>query len=120
LALYVLGLYVGIQFVVKRLLKDRIEQRIINVNPALLVLVIVALSQLGFFWLFLAAPVAGVARDLFRYLYGRMSEPPRPAGLLPNEPLPAGYGVPATGQTARRLPAIYQRMRVRPGRGRTG
>lgn len=118
LALYVLALYLGIQFLVGRWLKDRIEQRIIDVNPALLVIVIVALSQLGFFWLFLAAPVAGVARDLFRYVYGRVSEPPRPAGVMPGEPLPTYVGPQPLAPSRRRAPMIYRRMQTRPGRGR--
>ncbi len=116
LALYVLGLYLGIQFLIGKLVKDRIEQRIIDVNPALLVLIIVALSQLGFFWLFLAAPVAGVTRDLFRYFYGRLSEPPRPAGLLPGEPLPARVPQPAAAAPRRKTPLIYQRLQKKPGR----
>lgn len=113
LALYVLALYIGIQFLVGKLVKDKIEERIIDVNPALLVLVIVALSQLGFFWLFFAAPVAGVARDLFRYAYGRLSDPPRPAGLLPGERLPASA---ASQPYRRRVPMVYQRMQNKPGR----
>lgn len=115
LALYVLALYLGIQFLVGRLVKDRIEQRIIDVNPALLVLVIVALSQLGVFWLFIAAPVAGITRDLFRYFYGRLSEPPRPAGLLPGEPLPAGAAGQSNAQPRRRVPLVYRRMQSPPG-----
>lgn len=115
LALYVVVLYLGIQFLVNRLGKDRIEQRIIDVNPALLVLVIVALSQLGAIWLFLAAPVAGVARDLFRYAYGRLSDPPRPAGILPGEPLPRAAAQPAAAQPRRRVPQVYRRMQTPPG-----
>ena len=67
LALSVLLLSLAIQLVFGNLVKGRIEERIIDVNPALLVLFIVALGQLGFLWLFFAAPVAGMARDLFRY-----------------------------------------------------
>jgi hypothetical protein len=35
----------------------------------------------------LAPPVAAAVRDMFVYAYGRLDEPPRPAGLLPGEPL---------------------------------
>ncbi len=116
LALYVLALYVGIQYLLGSQLKGRIEQRIIDVNPALLVLFIVALSQLGFFWLFLAAPLAGMVRDLFRYVYSRLSDPPRPAGLLPGEPLPLGAAGPSDSQARRRVPMIYRRSRNLSGR----
>ncbi|MFM8320237.1 MAG: AI-2E family transporter [Chloroflexota bacterium] len=121
LALYVLALYIGIQYLVAKLVKDRIEERIVDLTPALLVLIIVALSQLGFFWLFFAAPVTGVARDLFRYVYGRLGEPPRPAGLLPGEPLPAqALASAVAGQPAsppgRRVPLVYQRRQNRAER----
>ncbi len=116
LALYVLALYVGIQYLLGSQLKGRIEQRIIDVNPALLVLFIVALSQLGFFWLFLAAPLAGMVRDLFRYVYSRLSDPPRPAGLLPGEPLPLGAAGQSDAQARRRVPMIYRRSRNLSGR----
>ena len=66
----------------------------------MIVVAIVALSQFGVVWLFLAAPVVVIIRDLFRYAYGRLSEPPRPAGLLPGEPLPVSQ--PVTSIPARR------------------
>jgi predicted PurR-regulated permease PerM len=116
LALYVLALYVGIQYLLGSQVKGRIEQRIIDVNPALLVLFIVALSQLGFFWLFLAAPLAGMARDLFRYGYGRLSDSPRPAGVLPGEPLPPGGAGQPNSPARRRVPMIYRRSRNPSGR----
>jgi predicted PurR-regulated permease PerM len=107
LALYVLGLYIAIQFILGSFLKGRIEESIIDLNPALLVLFMVALSQLGAFWLFLAAPVAGLSRDLFRYAYGRLGDPPRPAGLLPGEKLRVVS--PAAAKAKRRAPLIYRR-----------
>ncbi len=110
LALYVLGLYVGIQFLFGSLVKGKIEERIIDVHPALLVLFIVALSQLGFLGLFLAAPVAGMVRDLFRYVYGRLNDRPSPAGVLPGAALPLeAPGKPAS-QATRRVPMVYQRL----------
>ena len=116
LALYVLALYMSIQYLFGSLVKGRIEQRIIDVNPALLVLFIVALSQLGFFWLFLAAPVAGMVRDLFSYVYGRLNEPPRPAGVLPGEALPLEATGKSAPQALRKMPMIYRRMQNLPRR----
>jgi predicted PurR-regulated permease PerM len=108
LAAYLLG-----RWLVHRLLVSRVEQRVVGgIHPAFVVVAIVALSQFGVLWLFLAAPVVAIARDLFRYVYGRVSEPPRPAGLLPGEPLP----VP---QEARSVPARQasrrRNRRVPPG-----
>ncbi len=84
LAAYLLG-----RWLVHRLLVSRVERRVVGgIHPAFMVVAIVALSQFGVLWLFLAAPAVVITWDLFRYVYGRVSEPPRPAGLLPGEPLP--------------------------------
>jgi predicted PurR-regulated permease PerM len=108
LAAYLLG-----RWLVHRLLVSRVEQRVVGgIDPAFIVVAIVALSQFGVLWLFLAAPMVAIARDLFRYVYGRVSEPPRPAGLLPGEPSPVpqeARSVPAR-QAARR-----RNRRVPPG-----
>jgi hypothetical protein len=60
-----------------------IERRSVDMHPAALVVVLVALSQFGFIWVLVGAPIAVAARDLFRYAYGRLEDPPRPAGVLP-------------------------------------
>jgi hypothetical protein len=46
------------------------------------------LGQFGLIWVILSGPIAAVIRDLFLYIYGRFDDPPRPAGVLPGEPLP--------------------------------
>jgi hypothetical protein len=60
----------------------------VKIHPAILVVILVIASQFGLIWLFLGAPLAQIAYDLYRYIYGRVSDPPRPAGLMPGEPLP--------------------------------
>ena len=50
--------------------------------------ILVIASQFGLIWLFLGAPLAQVVYDLYRYTYGRLSDPPRPAGVLPDEAVP--------------------------------
>jgi predicted PurR-regulated permease PerM len=106
MGLSLLGAYLAGRWLVHRLLSSRIERRVVgDIHPALLVVAIVALSQFGFFWLFLAAPMVAIVRDLFSYVYGRVSEPPRPAGLLPGEPLPMpqeATSVPARQASRRR------------------
>jgi hypothetical protein len=54
-------------------------------HPAIFVIVLVLLSQFGFLWVLIAAPFSIVVRDLFRYVYGRLSDPPTPAGVAPGE-----------------------------------
>ena len=110
-ALAAIGLYIVGRWLVHRLLVSRIEERVVRgVHPAVLVVAIVALSQFGVIWLFLAAPLVVITRDLFRYVYGRVGDPPRPAGLLPDEPLPAPQP-----QTVQSVPA-RQAARRRQGR----
>ena len=60
-------------------------ERYVDMHPAVFVIVLVLLSQFGFLWVLIAAPVSIVLRDLFRYVYGRLSDPPAPAGLAPGE-----------------------------------
>jgi len=101
-----LGVYLLGRWLVHGLLVSRLEQRVVGgIHPAFMVVAIVALSQFGVLWLFLAAPVVVIARDLFRYAYGRLSDPPRPAGLLPDEPLPvppAAQSIPVRQLSRRR------------------
>jgi predicted PurR-regulated permease PerM len=109
-ALQVLALYLAIQFVVGKFVNGRTEARLLDTHPVILILVIVALSQLGALWFFLAAPIASVARDLWRYLFGRLGEPAMPAGLLPSERKTYTQKL-AEQQAAvsRPLPAVYRR-----------
>jgi predicted PurR-regulated permease PerM len=81
------GLYIFSLFLVKTVAEPRVEQRVTHTHPAVVVMVVVALSSFGLFWILLAAPVTAVVRDLFVYTYGRLSDPPRPGGLLPGEQL---------------------------------
>jgi predicted PurR-regulated permease PerM len=64
-----------------------------TLHPIIMVPAIVALTQFGLIWLFLAGPVLAIGYDLVRYLNGRLSDPPRPAGLIPDEAPPAAAAV---------------------------
>jgi predicted PurR-regulated permease PerM len=79
-------------FVVKQVVDTMIYPvvvgRSVHLHEAIVLIVLVVLSEFGLIWVILAPPVAAVARDLFVYAYGRFDEPPRPAGVLPGEPLP--------------------------------
>jgi predicted PurR-regulated permease PerM len=102
LVVYVAARFIGGSLVGGRVLEDRL-----HVHPAVLIPGVVVLSQVGPLWLLLSAPILAFSSDLVRYLHGRLSEPPRPAGLLPGEPLPSASAT--TGQTAVRVPAVYRR-----------
>lgn len=73
----------------------------LGVHPAILLPGIVALSQFGLIWVLLAGPLLSFVQDASRYLFGRFGDPPRPAGVLPGEP------VPAVSTGAAHVPSIY-------------
>jgi predicted PurR-regulated permease PerM len=84
-ALIVLAAYIGVTFLEQQWLAPRIRRRSIDLHPAVLLPLLIALSQFGFFWLVVGTPLIIVARDLFRYVDGRFGSPTRPAGVLPGE-----------------------------------
>ena len=91
-ALAILVLYIAIHFLRNRLLSPIFAGNSVKIHAAILVVILVIASQFGLIWLFLGAPLAQITYDLYRYVYGRVSEPPRPAGLMPGESLPATRG----------------------------
>ena len=84
----------------------------LGVHPALLIPSIVILTQLDWIWLFIAAPVVSMAVNTVRYFHGRLSEPPRPAGVLPWDPVARTAPANARGQAAAgaHVPAVYRSM----------
>jgi predicted PurR-regulated permease PerM len=86
--LAILALYIAIHLLRNRLLSPIFAGNSVKIHPAILVVILVIASQFGLIWLFLGAPLAQITYDLYRYVYGRVSDPPRPAGLMPEEPLP--------------------------------
>jgi predicted PurR-regulated permease PerM len=102
-------MYFIVQQLESNVLAPRITGHALEIHPAILTVVMIALAPLGLIWLLLAAPLAALARDEFLYVYGRFGDPPRPAGLLPGEALPAPTKSPpatATGPTPAAAVAI--------------
>jgi hypothetical protein len=66
----------------------------------------------GFVYALLSVPIIVLSRDVFRYVYGRLSDPPRPAGLLPDDPRPIA---PPDQQVFIKLrkPMVYRRAAPR-------
>ena len=103
------AVYVGARLISGRLIGRR--GRHLRLHPGILIPGVVVLGQLGPLWLLLSAPILIFLADLVRYLHGRLSEPPRPAGLLPGEVRPAT----ATRLvTAAPVPVVYRRHRPGP------
>lgn len=72
----VASLYILVQQLENQLLVPRIVGESVGIHPAILmVLLIVCSTVFGLLGAILAAPVSAVARDIFNYLYARLSEP---------------------------------------------
>jgi len=93
-ALLIAGVYTLVQLLENQLFVPRITGAALNLHPAILMMGLIAMSQFGLLWIILAAPLMALLRELFRYVYGRFEEPPRPAGLLPGEELPIVEALP--------------------------
>jgi len=76
LAFWVMILFVGIQQIENLFLAPRIRgSGSVRLSPALVMLVLVIGSGVGGIWgLLIAVPVTAVFRDMFRYLYMRLSD----------------------------------------------
>jgi predicted PurR-regulated permease PerM len=79
----VLAMYVGAAILETHLLGRNIERRSIDLHPFVLMPALVVASQFNLLLVILAAPLLVVTRDLFRYVYRRLGDPPWPAGVLP-------------------------------------
>ena len=107
------ALYFAVGQIVSRFAAPHLERRYISIHPAVLVLAIVALSEFGIFWILLAAPVTAILRDIYRYINGRLSEPPRPAGMLPGEPAIDGVVSSEPDPSTINVPLAYRRGRAK-------
>ncbi len=104
------GVYVVVYLLARwltgRLVGRRYGDERLRVHPAILVPGVVILGNIGIIALLLSGPIIAFGSDLVRYLHGRFSEPPRPAGLLPDEPLPVPVVPVARRVLVRRPPAV--------------
>lgn len=102
LVIYSLAVWIG-----RSLIAGRVSGG--NLHPALLVPGIVVLSQFGLLWLLLAGPVLAAVSDLIRYAHGRLSDPPRPAGVIPGETA----RLPVASAVSPVVPSVYLARRAR-------
>lgn len=108
-ALVVLIVYWAATKLASLLIEDRVASGVLDVHPALLIPGIVVLSQFGLGWTLAAAPLIAIARDLVRYISGRLAEPPQPAGVLPGERRARQAAAPV----AVPVPSAYRSMAAR-------
>jgi len=110
LIVYVIALQIVKLTVGARLGRD------LSVRPAIALPAFAVISQIGLVWLLLSAPILVVARNTVAYLRGRLSEPPRPAGVLPGQ-VAAKRPSPASAATP---PPLYRDATGGPRRGQAG
>ncbi len=93
--LAVVLLYVAIQQLENNFLVPRIVGDSVGLHPAVLMVLLVVCAQVfGVLGAILSAPMGAVSRDVFLYVYGRLSDPPRPPGELPPRLRKAGISPP--------------------------
>jgi predicted PurR-regulated permease PerM len=96
------GIYLGSEMLATRIAERRVKGGLREMSPLLLIPAIVAMSNFGLLWLFLAAPVVGIVADLARYGYRRLGDPPVPAGVIP------GDAITISAATAAPIPSAYR------------
>ncbi len=109
IALVFIVAYVVVLRLVGMVVGGRLSSEALQVHPAILIPGIVVASQIGIIPLLVAGPLIAVAVGSVRYLYGRFAEPPRPAGVLPWEPIPPPPASVAIAAGTRRVPLVYRR-----------
>ena len=100
------AVYLVARFVANGVVGGRLVEGRLNVPRAILIPGVVVLSQVGPLALLLSAPILAFGSDFVRYLHGRLSEPPRPAGVLPGEAVPVARGL---SQRPAPVPVVYRR-----------
>ena len=97
--------YIGSVKAASTLLESRLSRGVLDVHPGVLIPGIVVLSQFGAIWLFAAAPLMAIVRDLVRYANARLADPPGPAGVLPGEKV---RGARTASRAATPVPSVYR------------
>ena len=108
--------YLGSYFLVRKFVGQFVEARVATYvkepHAAVMALLAIMLSQVGFVYALLSVPIIIMSRDLFRYVYGRLGDPRRPAGLLPDDPRPIAPPDQQVLITTRK-PLVYRRVAVK-------
>lgn len=109
-------IYLGSYFLVRKVVGQFVEARIATYvkqpHTAIAALLAIMLSQVGFVYALFSVPIMILSRDIFRYAHGRLNDPPRPAGLLPDDPRPIAAPDQQVLVTLRK-PLVYRRAAVK-------
>ncbi|MCB0165423.1 MAG: AI-2E family transporter [Anaerolineae bacterium] len=80
-------LFLVIQQLEGNILVPRVVGDSVSIHPAIVMMLVIVLAPFGLIWLIIAVPVVAIVRDIYLYIYGRLSKPPLPAGQLPRTPV---------------------------------
>jgi predicted PurR-regulated permease PerM len=107
-ALIFLGGYFLSHKFVGQYVEARVATYVKEPHAAVMALLAIMLSQIGLVYALLSVPIIVLSRDIFRYVYGRLNDPPRRAGLLPDDPRPIAPPDQQVLVTVRK-PMVYRR-----------
>lgn len=75
--IWVIGLYLLVQFLESNVVSPRIHSRAVNIHPALILVVLVIASETAGLWgIIIGVPLTAAARDVFKYFYESWSQNP--------------------------------------------
>ncbi|MCB0170604.1 MAG: AI-2E family transporter [Anaerolineae bacterium] len=80
-------LFLVIQQLEGNILVPRVVGDSVSIHPAIVMMLVIVLAPFGLIWLIVAVPVVAIIRDIYLYIYGRLSKPPLPAGHMPRTPI---------------------------------
>lgn len=68
--IWVVGLYLVVQFLESNIISPRIQSRAVNIHPAFILVILVIASETAGLWgVIIGVPVTAAARDVVRYFY---------------------------------------------------
>jgi predicted PurR-regulated permease PerM len=108
------GIYLAARVIGASMLGSRLMERRLGVHPAILVPGVVMIGQFGVLPLLLSAPIIAIAVDLVRYVHGRLSEPPSPAGVLPRTAAAAAVVGRPVSSALRPVGSVYRAATTPP------
>jgi predicted PurR-regulated permease PerM len=73
--IWVVILYLVVQFVESNIISPRIQSRAVNIHPALILVILVIASETAGLWgVIIGVPLTAAARDVFKYFYEEWTE----------------------------------------------
>ena len=73
--IWVVILYLVVQFVESNIISPRIQSRAVNIHPALILVILVIASETAGLWgVIIGVPLTAATRDVFKYFYNEWTQ----------------------------------------------